>query len=92
MLYNGFIARQVACVDRSIYVSTWGEGVNEGMAGGAFNAWANGTFGPMVFWDLDRGVSEALCRQSEFLEDSLPSPPGVSTVYYSWQRAVSLAI
>ena len=93
VLYNGFIARQVAQVDRSIFVSTYGEGVNEKMVGGgAVSAWANGTFGPGIFKPLDMTVSRQLSSLDGFLKTPLSRPPGSDLAYWGFFDQAQVAV
>ena len=89
-LYNGFVARQVAVVNRDIFVSTLGEGVNEHIAGGVPSAWANGTFGPGVFWPMDRDSSDRLSQHPGIREATSRVPPGAVAMYHSDAKGITL--
>lgn len=53
---DGFVVRQASLVERTIWVSTFGEGVNTG----PWHAWMNSTLGPQGFEEYDEVVKGAV--------------------------------
>lgn len=73
----GFVVRQVARVDRNVYVTTFGEGVNTTDV----RAYANGTLGPMPFFGMDVAVNKGLAKTTGFLSSALPGVSGSASAY-----------
>ena len=74
---DGFVVRQVTALDRNIYVTTYGEGVNTS----SLLAWANGTFGPNPFFDMDEHINDTLTSATGFRRVALPGVPGSVSAY-----------
>ena len=64
-------------VDRNLFVTTFGEGVNTSEE----RAYANGTFGPIPFFGMDVTINKGLSRMTGFLPNALPGPSGSVSAY-----------
>ena len=74
---DGFVVRQVTALGPSVYVTTYGEGVNTG----PLHAWANGTFGPNPFFDMDEDINDTLASAAGFRRVALAGVPGSVNAY-----------
>ncbi len=83
---NGFVIRQVARVERNLFVTTFGEGVNST----APRAYLNGTLGPMPFHGMDVAINRKLAaaKAKGFLESGADGPPGSDTAYPAYEPAI----
>lgn len=80
---KGFVARQVSMVGCNVYVTTFGEGINDDEA----RAWANGTYGPSGFSGLDTVVSLNIMGCDGFLKTSPAVPDSIFNACFQFGPA-----
>ena len=81
----GFVVRQAAAVSRSIYVTTFGEGINRPADGPFEGKWQqalkNGTLGYHGFLKSDLRMYRLMQTMAGFLSRPLPRASGADTMY-----------